>query len=81
MKKVVLALGVSLGALSLSACEARQEQTAAVEAKAEVALTPVETAPMAAEDALPTNVGSIVPANDTGADKSPPAEGEVAPAN
>ncbi|MHA6333852.1 hypothetical protein ACXYL9_09225 [Qipengyuania sp. CAU 1752] len=81
MKKVVLALGVSLGALSLVACEAQQEQPAAVEPQAEVAPAPVETAPVVAEDALPTDDGSTVPATDAGAETAQPTEGGVAPAN
>lgn len=81
MKKVVLALGVSLGALALAACDAQQEQAEAAEPQAEVAPAPVETAPVTADEAVEAEEAAAMPAEGVDAEVAPPAEGEAVPTN
>lgn len=78
MNKVVLALGMSFGALTLVACEGQQTAETAPATEAVAVEAPVETAP-ADPMTTETTVGETPETATLPADVPAPAEDEAAP--
>lgn len=81
MNKVVLALGVSLGALTLAACEAQQEPAETAETQTELAPAPVEAPPVVVDDTTQVEGATVMPEADAVSEADKPTEDEMAPAN
>lgn len=81
MNKVVFALGASLGALTLSACSAQQEEAVAAETEAALPTETTDEAPAAIETAAPLEVADVKAHASTVAEMEAPDQGATSPAN
>lgn len=81
MNKVVLALGAGLGALTLAACNAQQEEAGAAETETALPAETTDVAPAANETTAPVEGADVDSDASTVTEMDAPLEGGTTSAN